>query len=75
MKEYKQCCLRKDNIFLTVWIPENLAHTSLVLKIKRNGVWDEGWAVQMVWSKRKEPIDINKAIRQHRKRTGDSEIW
>ena len=71
---YKQCVIQKDTTKTTTWIPEKYAHKGKILKLKDNGVWEDGWAVVSVGSALDEKYlsDSHKDIKLHRKRTGDS---
>jgi hypothetical protein len=76
--KYKQCTLEKSINGSTVqtvsWIPEKYAQLGKVLKLQNEDkTWTDGWFVHFVGSSFiEEPIDIHKAVRQHRKNTGDS---
>lgn len=70
---YRQCHLKKGNTHQTSWIPEQFAVVNKVLKLREDGVWDDGWVVQTVSETRlDETPDWRKDIRGHRKTTGDS---
>jgi hypothetical protein len=43
---YKQCRLRKGNLYLMSWIPSTLAVVGKTVGLKENGVWDSGWVVE-----------------------------
>lgn len=45
---YKQVKLTKNNVFVTVWIPEHFAHVGKYLKIKD----EDGWQVLEVYQAR-----------------------
>jgi len=51
---YRQVHLKKETEFVTlsetVWIPIKFAVKGIILKIKRNGIWDDGWEVTSVYS-------------------------
>lgn len=56
-KYYCQCRLKKvlklgEISHEVSWIPEKFAQKGRLLKIKRNGVWDNGWEVINVWDKK-----------------------
>lgn len=76
--KYCQCELvKKVNFESTIkqiaFIPAKYANVGSMLKIrKEDGTWDWGWEV--VWAGKPTEIivDIHKAIRNHRKNTGDS---
>jgi len=65
---------RHTRVVEVSYIPEEFALVGNVLKIKDllTGEWDTGWGVTHVGSESVEPPDYRKAIRGHRKNTGDS---
>ena len=70
---YKQCVLRKANRWQTSWIPAKFAKVGGILKIKDDcDQWEDGWVVEHVGSESEEPADVHKAIKVHRRATGDS---
>jgi hypothetical protein len=76
---YKQCCLSKPtptgHIQTVIWIPEEFGVVGKVLKLKTDGVWNNGWIVKFASSNRLEQklvLDSHDAIKAHRDRTGDS---
>lgn len=76
---YKQCKLVKTekaegrSHVRVSWIPEKFAVVGKVLKLKENDVWIDGFVVEFAGEDAiDEPPDMNKAIRGHRKATGDS---
>ena len=56
----------------TAFIPEEFAVEGMVLKIKQDGKWEDGWKVTGIGIKRIGVPQVAKSIREHRKRTGDS---
>lgn len=56
------------------FIPEEYAKVGNIIKLKdQNGTWKDGcWSIISVGHKTEMPENINKAIREHRKKTGDS---
>ena len=78
MKYYCQCKLRKkldeDRYQIDVgWIPDKFAKIGRCLKIKRDGVWDEGWEVIEVGS-RKEIEDVEAGERDFLKQRKVSDV-
>lgn len=72
-KEYVQCTLGKENLIRTSWIPKEFAVPGKILKLKDKDKWDDGWQVMQAGSTTYlEDLDINRSIREHKKRTGDS---
>ena len=77
--KYKQCSLERNLKGNCVcqqvsWIPAKYAKEGAVLKLKENDVWEDGWVVIGVGSELddKDLPDHHKAIRMHKKNTGDS---
>lgn len=76
--KYKQCYLERG-VFCgiasqTAWIPSKYAIVGDTVKIKQeDDTWQDGWVVKTVSEEEiDDPIDLHKAIREHRKNTGDS---
>lgn len=76
---YRQCQLVKKEGVSTLnqvsWIPEKFAIMGKVLKLKEGETWDDHWIVSSVGGTRRleEHLpDSHKAIKGHRKNTGDS---
>lgn len=71
---YKQCKLKRNSTYQTVYLPIEFAVLNKLLKLKNNNVWDNGWKVIEVYhnSLTDEVTHVPKLIREHRKRTGDS---
>ena len=74
---YVQCNLERvlqsgDTVYETAWIPKGLAKLNTVLKIRVGGRWEDGWVVSYVGQERVGVPDVQRGIRQHKKRTGDS---
>lgn len=44
----RQCTMTKDNMTQTAWIANEYARVGKVIKIKTNGIWDDGWTVTEV---------------------------
>lgn len=76
--KYRQCYLEKavegGLVSQTAWIASKYATVGSTVKIKQeDDTWEDRWVVKSVSSQEiDEPIDIHKAIRGHRKNTGDS---
>lgn len=77
---YRQCRLVKPTptgAFVQVsWIPDQFAEVGRVLKLRSDGVWDDGWEVRGVGTNRLESNqvpDYHDLIRGHRRATGDAE--
>lgn len=68
-----QCLMSKNNLFQTSWIPERFAKVGKILKLRENGVWDNGWKVETVGTPREESKvpDYRSLIRSHQTATGD----
>lgn len=78
--QYVQCGLRRklaDGTLRAVsYLPQPFAKTGRVLKLKDDrGAWTDGWVVEEVGLAIVDGDDVpdsHKAIRNHRKQTGDS---
>ena len=46
---YTQCQLRNGNLYEVAYIPEQFAWVGAQLRIKNEGVWEEGWTVLEVY--------------------------
>lgn len=75
---YKQCNLEKKIsggiCYQVAWIESKFAVVGKTVKIRQeDNSWDDGWLVKSASDEEiDEAIDIHKAIRGHRKNTGDS---
>jgi len=70
---YTQCTLRKKNTYQVSWIPAKFGKVGQVVKLKtKDDKWDDGWVVETAGEPDVLPDDSRKAIREHRKRTGDA---
>lgn len=72
MGHYVQCKLQKGNTHQTSWIPKEHASLNTVLKLRENGVWEDGWVVVFAGAERDTPPDWRRSTRKHRDNTGDS---
>jgi len=57
------------------YIPEMYAVVGRILQLKENDIWEDGWEVVSVHGTSEDDDslpDYRKAIRNHRKNTGDS---
>jgi hypothetical protein len=75
--KYRQCKLHKNvdgNISeMVTFLPEKFASIGKVVKLKsEDGVWVDGWVVVSAGKLTEDTPDSKKAIRNHRKNTGDS---
>jgi len=52
MSRYSQCKLKKDRVKYIVWIPTKYAIKNRFIRIKKDGVWDNGWEVIAVFGTR-----------------------
>jgi hypothetical protein len=69
---YKQCGLQHpDGRMEVAWIPSKFCCVGEVVKIKRNGVWDDGWVVESVGFERPESdiISMHNWHKKHRPHT------
>lgn len=73
---YCQCRLEQSTpngvTHMTSYIPQKYAVVNKVLKLKDNGEWTDGWIVKSVGVPNMVPDHIEKLVRDHRRRTGDS---
>lgn len=70
---YTQCHLQHRHKVNTVsWIPAKFAKIGAILKLKNDGVWEDGWVVVGVGATSDNPPDAHNAVKEHRKNTGDS---
>jgi hypothetical protein len=73
MKKYfmKQCVLEKSDgegvVKTTTWLPETFAEVGRCLKLKDNGVWNNGWKVVSVGSYRMEAKEAEEMGWRHTK--------
>ena len=75
--KYIQCVLRKEYkegaIFQTTLLPAKFAVVDMMLRLKNErDEWENGWKVVFIGSSINEAVDYRRAIREHRKSTGDS---
>lgn len=76
---YVQCVMRRNVanglVRTTSYIPQPFAQLGRVLKLKDDrDRWVDGWVVEFVGHTAvKEAPDYRKAVRNHRKSTGDSQ--
>lgn len=73
--KFLQCKLVKGNLETTSWIPAKFAVVGKGLKLKDDyDNWSYGWVVKETFGETDEKNlpDWRKAIRGHRKSTGDS---
>jgi hypothetical protein len=74
---YKQVTLARsatEGLEMRVsWIPEEFAEEGRFLKLRINGIWENGWHVVKVHGATVEgPIHVTRDIREHRRATGDA---
>lgn len=75
---FNQCWMEKriegGLAHTTSWIPEQFAKVGKTLKLRQNGVWEDGWKVKMVGARLSEEYlpDAHDDIKALRKATGDS---
>lgn len=77
-EKYNQCILEKivpnGTQTQVSWIPKAFAIKNKVLKLRdpKFGDWEDGWKVTSVGTESDDVPDSHIAIKEHRKRTGDS---
>lgn len=74
---YRQCELHRkteDSLVIRLtYLPERYARRNARLKLRdEEGVWTDGWTVVWVGELVPEPVYAPQAIRDHRRRAGDS---
>ena len=73
---YYQCQLEggpRGTGFLIAFIPAKYAIVGKVLRLKdEGGVWEDGWVVKRVFGGVDEVPNMRRAVKKHRKNTGDS---
>lgn len=71
---FTQVTLVKNNVSQTCYVPSKFAKLGLIVKVQKDGEWDDGWKVCEVYLGKTidKPIHTDSSIRLHRKRTGDS---
>lgn len=53
---YKQCRLKRQNTIMTSWIPAKFAKKGGYLKLKVDGVWQDGWQIIEVYGSIEEKV-------------------
>lgn len=48
MEYFRQCSLQKKNEHQVSWLPEQFAKLGKWLKLRENGIWEDGWQVILV---------------------------
>jgi hypothetical protein len=61
MSHHRQCKLVKGDATTVSWIPEKFAQEGEYLKLKDNGVWEDGWKVEFVGTKLPTKYVINRS--------------
>lgn len=51
---YTQCKINKKDKFDIAWIPSKFANIGRIIKIKIDGIWNNGWSVIDVYSSNSE---------------------
>ena len=69
---YQQCHLKRSIVTQIAYIPKKFAKVGMTLKIKYNGEWQNGWVVIRKYGVVDRPPNPRKAIREHKRNTGDS---
>lgn len=74
-QKFVQCRMEReiDGVMsqTTSWLPTEFAEVGRIIDLK-DETWSEGWTVVQAGPFVDDPLDWRKAIREHRKRTGDS---
>ena len=61
MSHHRQCKLIKGDTTTVSWIPEKFAQEGKFLKLKDNGVWEDGWEVVAIGTKLPTKYVINRS--------------
>lgn len=70
---YRQCALEHGRFSMVSWIPKKFAVAGKVLRLRRNGAWEDGWRVTHVGAERIGAPHVPGLVRRHKRATGDSE--
>lgn len=57
---YKQCKLTRENTYTVSWIPAEFAVVGKRLRLRENGVWQDGWVVESAFGEAQTPPDNHK---------------
>lgn len=71
---YRQCVLKKQSVTTTSWLPEKFAKQGKVLKLKNDGVWDNGWKVDQVGSRRVLEDEVRERSQDYKHQREASDI-
>src|SRR5262249_48812148 len=75
---FRQCRMEKNlptgTKHMTSWIPEAFAVVGKVLKLRDDGVWEDGWRVTTAGARLADDDlpDPHDDVKHHRRATGDS---
>lgn len=70
---YMRCAINYGHKIDVAWIPEKFAKKGKWLKIKQDGVWEDGWQVMAVFSK-KRASDVERSERDYLKQRSTSDV-
>ena len=77
---YRQCRLVKridgGELMQVSWLPEPYATAGRVVKLRENGVWDDGWVVASAGQNRlpaDQVPDFHELSKAHLRATGDAQ--
>ena len=73
MNYFKQCELQNGVTKEISWIPEKFAIKNKALKIKINGIFEDGWQVNEVYNLRKSEEDVlrDEQLFKHQREVSD----
>jgi hypothetical protein len=44
--KYWQCELKKGNVKVMSWLPQNIAQKGMYVKLLREDIWSNGWRIE-----------------------------
>jgi hypothetical protein len=47
--KYWQCELKKGNVKVMSWLPQNIAQKGMYVKLLREDIWSNGWRIEEVY--------------------------
>ena len=72
--KYQQCLLVKGKRATVSWIPSKFADKGKILRIKKGGVWEDGWMVLTNYGKKVDEDMLNFLENQYRDTRETSDV-
>jgi len=72
-EKFAQCCFKKCNWTYVAWIPIKLALLNSIVKLKFNGIWEDGWTIVNVGAI-EDRSTVNHMSQSHKKHRLSSDI-